>query len=115
MTPAKTPETRLVSAPEGLKSAGRKLWKAVATEFVLEPHTTPILAAACFQADRAEAARVEINRDGITTKDRFGQLREHPSVATERSASQAMKTLLRELGLDIVPEVRGNRRPGTRG
>lgn len=114
MTPAKQPENGKVSPPAGLKAGGKRLWKAVVREFEIELHNAPILAAACFQADRIEAAREKIATEGIEFKDRFGQPKEHPAVGTERAASQAMKTLLRELGLDIVPEVRGNRRPGTR-
>jgi phage terminase small subunit len=85
------------------------------TEFAVEGHHHDLLASACLQLDRAAAAAAVIAIEGVTTKDRFGQTREHPAVTTERNAHLAFCRLQRELGLDVEPAAsRPPARPGTR-
>jgi phage terminase small subunit len=101
--------------PDSLSTAAKKLWKEVNADFVLEPHHQRLLERALIQWGRAEKCREILDVEGLTCMDRFQQLRSHPLVAEERQATLAFKSLMRELGLDVLPtEKRGYRAPGTR-
>lgn len=111
----KPSKSNIPHAPSKLSADSRKLWDAVVNEFELDEHHLQLLGRACDQNDRALAARKIIENEGVTTKDRFGQVKSHPCIDVERNASLAFKQVLRELGLDVqIPETRGPRRPGTR-
>lgn len=102
-------------SPVALGKAGKAFWTAVLSEFELENHHLDLLVSACQQLDRAASAAAMIATEGTTTKDRFGQIKTHPSVEIERNAHLTFCRLQRELGLDIeVPNSRGPSRPGTR-
>ncbi len=101
--------------PKFLQKPGREHWKNVVKTYEIQPHQAPILALACQALDRAHAAREAIDKGGATVTDRFGQTRANPACAIERDAMSAFARLLRELGLDLVPEaprppMRGGRR-----
>lgn len=101
--------------PVELACAGLAFWRRVQEEFEMEPHHLDLLASACQQLDRAAAAAAVIEAEGVTAKDRFGQVKTHPAVDIERNAHLAFCRLQRELGLDIAPPPsRPNARPGTR-
>ena len=68
--------------------------------------------------DRSEAARVAIERDGMTFVDaNNGNLRPHPLLPVERDARAAMVAALRHLNLDITPPLAQPGRPpgGSKG
>ena len=110
MAKPKTPR-----APAHIGKRGKEFWKSVLTDFDLEPHHLDLLQAACEQLDRAESARKEVEKHGVTVLDRFEQHKANPAVELERQAHCTFLRLVRELGLDIeTPETRGYRRPGTR-
>lgn len=112
---AKIPTTP--QPPATLGEAGRVFWARVLELYDLSDfHHQQLLLHCCEQLDRAAAAKLVIAKEGVTTKDRFGQLRVHPAVEVERSAMNSFRQNLRELGLDIEapPTPRGPRRPGTR-
>jgi P27 family predicted phage terminase small subunit len=104
-------QTEPLSAPPShLGTAGRRFWAAVVAEYDLEPHAVELLAAACEQLDRAAAAREMIAAEGLTTVDRFGQVKPHPAVGIEKEAHLAFMRLRRELNVDTpAPESRGAR------
>ncbi len=85
--------------PSHLKAAGREHWLSVLAMFTFSEHDLPMLQSACEQLDRAAEAREIIAKDGVTTKDRFGQLKEHPACAIERAAHLAFVRIERELAL----------------
>ena len=62
-----------------------------------------LLVVACEAHQRARRARERITKDGEVVKDRFGQLRAHPSVAIERDARDAYLRAMRALRLDVKP------------
>lgn len=106
---------KIPKPPKWLGPDGRAYFKKIHTDFVVEPHQFPIVENAALQVDRAAQARAVIAVEGITTKDRFGQIRTHPSVDAERAAHLAFTRIQRELGLDVAPPPnRGPARPGTR-
>jgi hypothetical protein len=85
-------------------------------EYVIEEgHHVALLTRACMMLGRAIQAGEIVERDGVTTVNSRGEVKEHPALAAERSCSLAFQRLVRELGLDIEPAaVRGPSRPGTR-
>ena len=97
-------------APKHLEASGRALWAAVAGHYVLEPHHLRILQAAAECADRAEAARVAVDRDGLMVDSpRYGS-KSHPLLTVERDQRTLMARLVRDLGLDLE-DVKPSRPP----
>lgn len=111
-----SPKNTTIPAPDCLQKAGKRFWKQVLDVYQLEDaHHLRLLENAAICLDRASAAREAIARDGITTVNSRGEVKEHPSVGTERQAFQVFRTTVRELGLDLdLPDIRGPRRPGSR-
>ena len=68
----------------------------------------------CRAADRCAGATREIERDGMVTKDRFGQLRPHPLLSVERDSRSQMVQSLKALNLDLEPIRDRIGRPGGR-
>lgn len=109
------PKPKIPDPPRALGTAGMAFWEKVTTEFEVDEHHHDLLACACVQLDRAASAAAVIAEEGVTTKDRFGQVKTHPAVDAERNAHLAFVRCQRELGLDIAPPPsRPNARPGTR-
>ncbi len=54
--------------------------------------------------DRAATARRQVEREGITYKDRFDAPRSHPAVQIARDASAAFSRIVAQLGLDNVDD-----------
>jgi P27 family predicted phage terminase small subunit len=94
---------RTQPAPRHLSSRAKAFWRTVLDGHILEPFQLELLRRACEQLDRADQARAVLEREGLTTLDRFGQPKEHPAVAIERQAHLAIARLLRELNLDVSP------------
>jgi len=90
--------------PEHLSERAQKLWREIAGTWELDPAAYELLLRLCEAADRADEARAVLEREGITTLDRFGQHRAHPAVAIERDARLAVARLTRELNLSEEPE-----------
>lgn len=86
--------------PADLGDPGAKYWRSVVEDFELDESALELLAHACRQLDRAEAARTALKRDGMTFVDRWGQPRCHPALAEERAAHLAFLRLRRELAID---------------
>jgi P27 family predicted phage terminase small subunit len=111
----KPAKPKIPNPPKSLGADGRAYWRKIMSDFVVEDHHLDLLRACCEQLDRAAAARAVIAEKGVTTEDRFGQVRTHPAVDSERAAHLAFCRLQRELGLDVLPpSSRGPTRPGTR-
>jgi hypothetical protein len=71
-----------------------------------------VLTLAAQALDRAEAARMAIENDGMFITDRWGAKRPHPGVAIERDARAGALSAIKNLRLDLEP-VRGpGRAPG---
>ena len=101
--------------PPAHLSAGAKKWFAeVVRDFQLETHHVKLLQAAAECWDRLQEARRLLKKDGAVCRDRFGQLRAHPSVQIERDSRLAFARLIRELRLDdeVLPDIRPPRLRG---
>ena len=90
-----------------LKGDALKLWKAVTSEYELEPHTEVMLQQACDCLTRIDESKAAIKADGLFTRNHRGDLTEHPASKVEQSNRRLFKVLIRELGLDIEPADQG--------
>jgi P27 family predicted phage terminase small subunit len=93
------PDSSIPRAPVGLGLEGRRLWRAVLTDFMLESWQLAILRTACEAADRVAEARECVKRDGLVVTGKFGA-KAHPALAVERDARISLLRALRELSLD---------------
>ena len=71
-----------------------------------------ILNAAMEAFDRMKSAQKIIKRDGITFKDRWGQIKNHPLLTAERDSRSQFLQALKALNLDILPLRDRPGRPG---
>lgn len=86
--------------PKHLSAEGRALWKHLQSEYVIDDSAgMTLLRIVCESFDRAQAARRQIDKEGATVADRFGQLRAHPACAIERDAKASQVSALRALRL----------------
>src|SRR4051794_27952245 len=98
--------------PTGLRTAGKRLWSAVAGLYVLNPAETSILAEACRTADelsrleRAVRALPSLVAEGST-----GQPRSHPLLEEVRRHRVLLERLTASLALPDEDEESGMR-PG---
>jgi phage terminase small subunit len=99
-------------APSGLDRAGRKLWDAILGEYdITDEASLEILRSACECADRAEAAKREVARDGMTVESKTGSLRPHPALAVEATFRGLMLRHLNALAVNTEPKHDGPGRP----
>lgn len=101
--------------PEHLGTAGRDLWRSLAAEYGIgDAAGMALLTSAAECLDRVTQARAEIERDGLTIRDRFGQPKPHPAAAIERDARGGLLAALKALNLDVEPLNDGPGRPAGR-
>lgn len=92
--------------PAHLGRDGRRLWRRVIAEYLVEdPHAVELLRLAAEALDRAAQARTVVDAEGMTIEGRFGP-KTHPAVGIERDSALRAARLLRELGLLDTPESR---------
>ena len=99
--------------PEHLSDRCRKWWRAVMTDYDLEPHHEHLLRLAAEALDRAEQARGILAVEGICVPA-GDSVKAHPAVAIERDARTAAARLIRELDLDADAAPLTPRPPGLR-
>ena len=81
---------RIPTPPKFLGTEGRRLWRSILGQFVLDDAALPILGAACSACDRWHAARIVVEAEGMYKPDRFGQPKLHPAALIERDSRKAM-------------------------
>ena len=90
--------------PVTLSAEGKRLWADLIRGYsITDPAGLRLLLTACESLDLMRRAEAEVNRDGMTVKDRYGAIRGHPMLGTIRDARHAMLQALRHLNLDIEP------------
>ena len=87
--------------PAHLSPSAQDWWRSCVDRYVLEEHHLRLLRLCCEAWDRAQEAREQLRREGLTVPTRDGGLRSHPCVAIERDARLAVARLVRELDLDV--------------
>lgn len=96
--------------PPGLSPAAGRFWTALRREYgIADAGGLALLEVAARAWQRAEAARAEIDAEGVVTRDRWGQAKPHPACAVERDARAQVIAALRALNLDLEPT---HSRPG---
>jgi P27 family predicted phage terminase small subunit len=92
--------------PAGLSEPALRWWNKSMEEYEAWTADALLTLEAALQAyDRWQQAKGEIDRDGLTGTDRFGQPRLHPACAVERDSRGAMLRALAALGLEPPAEV----------
>jgi P27 family predicted phage terminase small subunit len=87
-------------APTGLSETAAGWWCRIIENYEdWSPDELLRLEGALQAFDRWAAARVVLDRDGLTVNDRFGQQHAHPLVGIERDSRAACLLALRQLGL----------------
>jgi P27 family predicted phage terminase small subunit len=100
-----------LQAPGHLSKEAKKIWKALIVEYGIDDMAGQRILRVTLEAfDRAQAARVEIDRDGLTVTDKFGQTKSHPLLPIERDSRAAFLSGMKALNLDWEP-VKGIGRP----
>ena len=96
--------TTITRAPGHLSKEARRIWKEILSEYdINDAAGLRILRVACEAFDRAQAARGTIDRDGMTTVDKFGQVKSHPLLPVERDSRAAFLAGLKHLNLSLEP------------
>ncbi|MFO7606171.1 MAG: hypothetical protein R6W72_07725 [Desulfurivibrionaceae bacterium] len=91
-------------APDHLSKDAGDIWRGLMDEFDLDDTAAQkILSVALEAYDRAQAARIAINRDGMVVRDKFDQIKPHPLLANERDSRAAFLAGLKALNLDLLP------------
>ena len=94
--------------PSHLRPSTKKWWASVVSQWELDPHHVHILTMACEAKDRAEAAREQVEREGMLINGLHGR-RSHPLLSIERDCRLTFAKLLKQLNLD---ESDDNDKPG---
>lgn len=94
--------------PKHLSPAAKRWFREIATDFSITDRAGLLLLQQAAESwDRAALCREAIATDGATIKDKFGQLKPHPLLSTERDAKSSFLNALKHLSLDtaaIPPE-----------
>ena len=100
-------------APGHLSEDSRRTWKELIENFdISDPEGLDILRFGLEARDRATRAREEIDRQGMTMQDKWGQTKPHPLLPVERDARSSYLSALKQLGLEKDPaRMRGPGRP----
>ena len=95
---ASRPKT-IPEPPVELGAAGSELWRTVQSRFIIDETRATVLKLACLAADRAEACRLEVEKEGQTIKGSAGQVAAHPLIAAENVAQKRVVAFLTKLGI----------------
>jgi hypothetical protein len=80
-----------LSPPKRLSAEARKSWQKVVDEYQIVDDTGLIILTTAFEAfDRMLNAQEQIKLEGMTSVDRFGQVKAHQLLTVERDASGAV-------------------------
>jgi P27 family predicted phage terminase small subunit len=100
-----------VNPPTRLSREARVIWQKVLDAWQMDSAGMEILSVGLEAFDRMRQAQRILKRDGIVTKDRFGQMKAHPATLIERDSRAAMLKSFASLHLDIEPLQDGPGRP----
>ena len=90
-------------APDGLSCEAKRWWRKIVTGWELDDAGFLVLESALECFDRMRQAQQMLKKEGITSKDRFGQEKVHPAVLVERDAKAGLLRALRAMNLQIEP------------
>ena len=97
----KPPTTKWLSPLRPLGKHGQSLWDRVMNDYeISDSGGLEMLMQACTALDRAEALRVEIDRDGEVIRTR-GMVKDHPALKHELASRAFVVRTLSRLGLNF--------------
>ena len=97
--------------PVHLSEATKAWWVEITSEFVLKSHHCRVLEIACDAWDEMVAARMVVQKEGLTVSTVQGGDKPHPATSIERDCRAAFLKALRELDLDSEPRPADKRPP----
>jgi len=87
--------------PNYLSAQAKRIWTKIIETYEIEDIAAlTILKTACDSFDRAEKARKQLDKEGITVTDRWGQQKSHPAASIERDARAQFLAALKALRID---------------
>jgi len=94
---------------------GKRLKKKILSEFeISDKGGLEILDRAIESFIRMKEAAAIVDKEGLTVKNRFSEVREHPMLNTERKARAQFLLAIKQLNLDVLPPNHRIGRPGGR-
>ena len=100
-------------APSHLSADAKQWWRKLISEYdINDPAGLLLLQTGMEAFDRLKMAQAEIAKDGQMIADRFGQMKPHPLLTTERDARSQLLLAIKGLNLDLLPLHDGPGRPG---
>lgn len=101
------------SPPKGLSREACRWWRRLSGEYEIGDDAGRLILATALEAfDRMREAQAILAADGLSIKDRFGQVKAHPICVVERDSRAQMLAALKALNLDIEPLRHNPGRPG---
>jgi phage terminase small subunit len=106
---------KIIKPPVHLTKEAKIIWRDILKEYEIDDAAgLRILRVALESFDRAQSARKEIDRLGMTIKDKAGQVKMNPLLPVERDNRAAFLAGLKALNLDLEPLRDKPGRPGGR-
>ena len=87
------------TAPKGMSTAARKLWRETVSAFDLDEHEYPVLEAVCRKLDIIERIRDELEGADLVVRGSQGQDAAHPLLSELRMQEASYAALLKSLDL----------------
>jgi phage terminase small subunit len=87
--------------PANLADEAKRLWAHVNEGWQLDEPGFALLRNACMALTRLREVQKTLRKDGLVTKDRFGQLRAHPLLSAERDAASSFRHDMKTLNLNV--------------
>lgn len=88
----------MMHTPRGLKTAGKRLFDAVAADYELDPPEAVVLVEACRMVDLLADLRAEVASSGLMVESSQG-IRVNPAAVEARQLALALTKLVGSLGL----------------
>ena len=95
---------RLPQAPKDLSAEARAIWRQLTRDYQIDDRAGLVLLRTTLEAfDSMRQAQEQIEQDGATYRDRFGQTKAHPLLPVVRDSRAQFMAGLKALNLDLEP------------
>jgi|GEM_PF-436140 len=107
-------EPRIPPAPQGVGPAGRRLWRSILREYVLEEHEAALLREMVRTVDALDQLQEAVDSDGLVVAGPGLSQRVHPAAVEARQLRIALARLAAALRLPAGDEESRDAKTGTR-